>query len=516
VRLIFNGKQVINWSGDLKRMGPETIFALRNPKDLGVAGSWTSMVFHKIAVRPANSAEEGWLALIAANPQLAKLDAGFKTRYHTDAQQPFVKELANLNQSYIANAIARARATAQAEGKFIEIAALDEERGRIERGEGVPAEDAADTPAALKALRGTYRVTLAKYEADRAKKAAPVYDIYLAALESQVAEFTKSNNVPQAQAVKAWRDQIAQKKAQHAPAIAQKSLVASGTAAQSTAPAAKAASGGSTWRNAAKFLVNNGGSCVGVRAGIAFNIVAEKDIPSGRFDITEVAFDRLGSVLPQPKDADFQPLVGLRDLRRVWVRTPEAKLTDAAFAFLAGNPELDWVNLESAPSVADGVLTHLGGAKKLAYLGVQNAPGFTGQGLEKMPFVSTLSDLDFLGSGINDEGMKSIASCKMVRGLRLNACQKITDAGFAPLRIMKALVSLSVSQTNFGDEAAAATADLRALVALDVSSSQLSDAGLMKLLALKSLTSLSLGGSKVTEAGAAAFQKAMPQCKVTR
>jgi non-ribosomal peptide synthetase component E (peptide arylation enzyme) len=38
----------------------------------------------------------------------------------------------------------------------------------------------------------------------------------------------------------------------------------------------------------------------------------------------------------------------------------------------------------------------------------------------------------------------------------------------------------------------------------------------MKLASLKSLTVVNVGGSKVTAEGAAAFQKALPQCRLLR
>jgi serine/threonine protein kinase len=142
--------------------------------------------------------------IVSSDPYLAKLEAGFKSRYETDAQKPYLAGVAALNQSYIANGIARSRVAAQAGDQ----AAFDAETAAIEKGAGVPAEDAADTPASLKMLRATYRDTLSKLEIERAKKAAPLYDIYLKALDAYVVELTKADKIDAALKVKSLRDEL--------------------------------------------------------------------------------------------------------------------------------------------------------------------------------------------------------------------------------------------------------------------------------------------------------------------
>jgi hypothetical protein len=106
-----------------------------------------------------------------------------------------------LNQSYIANGIAKATAQAKANGKSDEVAALNAEKAAVEKGAGVPAEDASDVPESLKTLRNTYRAALATIEADRTKAAAPLYDIYLKALDAYVIELTRADKIKEAQEV---------------------------------------------------------------------------------------------------------------------------------------------------------------------------------------------------------------------------------------------------------------------------------------------------------------------------
>ena len=155
-------------------------------------------------------------ASASTDPYLAKLEAGFQNRYETDAQKPYLADVATLNQYYIDRGLARARTAANADGKKDEVIALDAEKTSVEKGSGVPAEDTADTPASLKALRATYRDSLAKLEAERAKKAAPLYDIYLKALDAYVIELTRSDKIKQAQEVQTLREKLMRQKQQAA------------------------------------------------------------------------------------------------------------------------------------------------------------------------------------------------------------------------------------------------------------------------------------------------------------
>jgi hypothetical protein len=145
---------------------------------------------------------------LVGDPRLAQLDAGFKERYDSDAQKPFLTTVSALNQSYLANGISRARAAAQAKGDLTEVSTLDAEKTAIEGGAGVPAEDGADTPVSLKGLRATYRTALAKITTERDARAAPLYDLYLKALDAYIAELTESSKIEEARQVRTLRDEI--------------------------------------------------------------------------------------------------------------------------------------------------------------------------------------------------------------------------------------------------------------------------------------------------------------------
>jgi hypothetical protein len=461
-----------------------------------------------------NVADQQKAALLAAHPQLAKLESGFRSRYETDAQKPFLTALAALNQSYVSNGIAKARAAAQAKGDLKGIIALDAEKTRVEKNEGVPTEDPADTPDTLKALRGTYRSVLAKHTAERDAKAAPLYDLYLKTLDAYIADLTKTEKLDDARRVSALRDDIASQKPQ-TPAAPVATTKPATTAPSTPATPTKPAASGSSWRVAADYLVNNGGFFTAFKNGGTTNITKPAEIPPGRFDIIELTFERLGSVLPPAKDADFAAFNGLRDLRRAHFRPMHNGLSDAAFAFLAGNSELVFLNFEGANALTDEVLTHIAPLKKLDYLAVQHAENFTGKSLDKIAGAASITNLELLGSGITDEGLHAISKFKKLQSIRLTST-KVTAGGIAALAGLKTLVTLTVNGIAFDDEAAGVIATMSNLTALDLGGSRITDAGLPKLMTLKKLASINLGGTTVSLQAAADFQKALPQCRVNR
>ncbi|MFO1484228.1 MAG: protein kinase [Verrucomicrobiaceae bacterium] len=516
VRLVLDEKETLVFNGDLKRLTPDGQFALRNTANLGIASHQSDVTFHRIGFRPHDPSrmdKKDKDTLIASDSRLAQFEAGFQTRYQADAEKPFLTALAKLNQSYVANGLARARSAAQAKGSLFEVTMFDAEKALIEKSGAVPAEDAAETPASLKNLRATYRGALAKITAERDAKAAPLYDLYLKAIDAYVAELTKAGKTDPAVRIQALRDEIAAQKPD-VPATVAATSTASKTA---LTPAPKApAGGGSSWRTAAEYLINNGGTFVALKNGVLTAAITKSaDIPAGRFDIFELNFDRLNSVLPPAKDAEFAAFNGLRDLRRAWFRPMNGGLSDAAFAFLASNPELALINFEGVSDLTDGVLTHIAQLKKLDYLAVQYAKNFTGRGFDKIAGINSLTNVELMGSEITDEGLRAIASCKKLQVIHLTS-PKITTGGYTALANMKSLVSLNVSGGVFDDEAAGIIASMPNLTALDLGGTKITDAGLSKLKTLKKLTSLNLGGTAVTPEAAAEFQKLMPQCRVSR
>jgi serine/threonine protein kinase len=465
---------------------------------------------------PAGTLSATTTAIIPDDPRVAQLDGGFKTRLDTDAENPYQIALAALNQSYAANGIARTRATAQQAGKLDDITALDAEKALVESGAALPATDPDTLPEAIKALRATYRAAHTKLLAERDAKAAPLYDIYLGALDAYIAELTKANAIEQAKAVKAWREAVAALKTSAAAvpvAASAPNIPPAGSAAPTIEPSPTKA-GGNVERRAAEFLVAVSGKCQANKGGGAnFEIARPDDIPNGRFTITELGIDRLNSSRPPLKDADLLALIGLDALQRVNIRPVGCVLTDAAYAFLAGNRELTWINLESAKEVSDALLEHLADSTKLEHLAVQRATRFTGRGLAGKPFQKTLTFVDFLDSGIDDAGLAAIADCPNLGHVCLTKSVG-TDAGFAVLGKLKKLKYLDALDTRIGPQALAALAVLPDLENLNLERTLVGDADIAPLAESKKLRKLNLKGTKATQAGIAALQKALPQCQI--
>ena len=546
-----DGKKLLNRKVGLARLNqidgsflragqrPGPIFAV------GVCGG--EVVFHSIEMKaedpPMVAAAPALSALVAASndPRLVKLEAAFKARFDSDAQKPYLALAAALNQSYLANGVARLRVAAQAQGSLDEVTALDAEKAAIGRGEGVPANDDAGTPEALKIFRTSYRMAMAKYNADRAKTAGQLYDMYLASLDGYMAELTRANKIDDAKKIKALREEVAAKKAEATRVAGAELPKAGSTAAPRTpdpaAPTGNPAGGGNA-QSAAKWIVANGGSCQIAKGTLETEVETEKEIPVGKFEIRGLFLIRRPASRPPLADGDFQVLRGIKTLRAVSLRAQ--KVGDAAFTFLADSPDLASINLDEMSELTDGVLPPLAGAKKLTAFVLTGAKNFTGKGLDKMRWLPALTTADFLGCGVGDDGLKALLAAPKLRTLRLSSasgtvtdaglaalanhpslydlnldlCTGLTDAGFAALRGLKTLGVLGASGTGFGDAAAAAFANHPGLRQLNLSNTPLTDAGLAKLAALTKLQTLNVRDSKVTRAGVEAFKKAVPKCLV--
>ena len=513
-RVLIDDEEVINWSGDFNRFELHTRSYNRSHRtELAVACQNAEVVFHRIMVGPPGVNAKLAGQLIASDPRIAQLDSGFKARYEADVENPYRSAVAALNKSYVGNGIAKARAAAQSRGSLKEVVAFDEVKARIERGEGVPDVDEPDAPESLKSLRAIYRGALAKITTGRDAKAAPLYDIYLKALDAYIAELRQAEKMSEVEKVAAFRDDVARQKPESdGLATAPIAVQAPAPSVPAEEPAAPVASTGSTWRRAAEWIVAGRGSAIVIKGGQRIEIKTAEDIPSGRFDFDELTIRGTGSNL-RLSDADTAVLNGLRDLRRVLVRAEG--LTDAGFAFLTGNADLEFLAIEISSEVTDGLLAHLADAKKLREIRVQGAKKFTGEGMARAPFLDSLQVVAFNDSGISDEGLRALASGGELASLDLSRTS-ITDTGCAILRDMKSLKSLILQDSAFGDEAAAVVAKLAGLQRLNIQNTKVTEAGLGELSVLKNLTELVVqnGNPQLSSAALVDFQKSMPSCRV--
>ena len=299
---------------------------------------------------------------------------------------------------------------------------------------------------------------------------------------------------------------------------------------------AKASASGSP-REAARWLVVNGGGVRIVRAGKELEIKSEREVPVDRFQIVELTVDRWNSTKAQPEEKDFESFAAIRGLRKVWLRS--LFLPDESFAFLANNPDLAWLNLEGNAALTDAVLPHLAGLRKLEHLGLSGAPGLTGRGFAGSAWLTSVKHADFLGLPLEDAALKALGGCTQLEYLRiskgsftddglaalgrigtlvrleLDCGAAVTDAGFATLfSSLTRLQALRAGVVALSDQSAAALARLPQLNTLDLSGSGLTDVGLLSLAAAPKLRLLNVRGSKVTPAGLAAFAQAAPKCRV--
>lgn len=373
------------------------------------------------------------------DPRLAQLESGFRARLEAEALKPHLTAVSSLDLSYVANGIGRARTAAVQRGVLDEVTALDAEKARIEKNEALPPTDPDTLPASLKTLRSTYRTALAKLEAERDRKAAPLYDLYLRALDVYISDLTKENKIDEAKKVTALRGDIAAQKPQDGAAstaaATPDSRTRPGHANPGMTPPPVADKGdddaggrASRWYEAARWVVSVGGTLLADKNGQQVRVVKESDIPAGRFAILNVD---IGS---NPKSAgikagDFARFSELKEFR--FIRLANLNVGDEALSFLSTTPAVEGIVLSGLP-ITDAIVAHLTPLTQLTELQIQRAPQFTGKGIEKLVSLPSLKTVWFNGTGAGDACAKALAGAKALQYVRFDSTA-ITDAGLAAL-----------------------------------------------------------------------------------
>lgn len=167
--------------------------------------------------------------------------------------------------------------------------------------------------------------------------------------------------------------------------------------------------------------------------------------------------------------------------------TAEQKLPDEPFRVVTVNLYLN-SNADDAGMTNLRGLAHLrnlnlGGAAKLTHKGLMNA------GLGEM---TSLQDLGINAMGANDATLEVVGTLTQLKTLWLDGLP-ISDDGLKHVAKLKELTLLSIPGTS------------------------VTDAGVAHLKGMTKLTTLRLmGANKVTDQGVAAFQAAVPTCKIDR
>lgn len=296
-----------------------------------------------------------------------------------------------------------------------------------------------------------------------------------------------------------------------------------------------------TVRAAARWLLREGAEFSVVSRGHELVVGREAEIPQEDFQIVRLAFDRWKSSPPEPppSEEEFQVLRAITTLDYVFLRLPG--VTDRSLEFLAGNPTLRSLTISGSTLVTDRVLGTVAGLTNLEFLCISHATRLTGRDLVKAGWRNSIRHVDFLNAALDDQGVQVLSRCPRLRTARLEGtgitvdglrslstvptlrelsvgfCRRISEDDFVEvLPEFRSLRKLELVGAVIGNEAARAIATLSRLVELHLSGTQIDDEGLTRLTALSRLETLMVSRTFVTEEGVTAFQRSLPQCKVTR
>jgi hypothetical protein len=296
-----------------------------------------------------------------------------------------------------------------------------------------------------------------------------------------------------------------------------------------------------TVREAALWLVRENAQFRVISGGREFAVKSEQDLPVGEFSIVHLWFDRWqgGPPRPPPPDGEFEVMRAVKTLRYVYLRLPG--LSDDAFAFLAGNPDLKDLTIVGSKKVTDDVLAHLAGLKKLEKLAISHSPGFTGRDFSKAAWTASIREVDFLYATLDAEAMRVLAECPRIRAVRVEGtpidadglralvsarnlvelgvgnCRNLSEQDFVELLPQFTRLSkLDLVGSRIGAPTVEALATLTNLVDLNLFGTRVGDGELEVLARLPSLDTLYVGASRVTDEGVAEFKRSHPHCRIER
>lgn len=297
-----------------------------------------------------------------------------------------------------------------------------------------------------------------------------------------------------------------------------------------------------TVHDAARWLVQERAQFRVQSQGREFDVKSEADIAEGDFEIVYLWFDRWpgGAPQPPPPAKQFEVLRDVKTLRFVYLRLPN--VSESAFGFLAGNPDLKTLMLETPDVPTDATLDSLSGLRHLEKLMVAGAPRLTGHNLASAAWLPQIVHLDFLATSFDDTAVQALTNCLRLNHLRVHdtditraslrtltslprlteltagGCRHISEQDWIDvLPLFHRLKRLELENSPYGDNLAAAIAgSLTNLTELRLNNTQLTDAGLARLATLPRLANVRLFGTRVTAEGLGAFAEANPKCKIER
>lgn len=227
--------------------------------------------------------------------RLGELKAGFESSVQREVGEVHAQAVRDLDAKYSA-ALDRAITSNTQAGKLDEALALRAEKQRIEANKPLPPDD-TDLAEVLKPLRTVYRTTLARLEADRGKRLAPLRARYDQVLAAYFAELMKAGDLDGALAAKAVRESLAPtggKPADDKPGVPKESSEAAGAPKHDPGAARRIidwiASGNGSFR-----ITTDGG-----KTKLGFNRDSLDKLPKGKWELLEIQHGTgLGQSVPR-------------------------------------------------------------------------------------------------------------------------------------------------------------------------------------------------------------------------
>ena len=193
------------------------------------------------------------------------------------------------------------------------------------------------------------------------------------------------------------------------------------------------------------------------------------------------------------------------------LRLADTPVGDAGLAVIGKLTKLDYLSVSNC-GVTDAGLVHLRGLK-LGMLNLANNPKVTNAGMAELRAHHRGLKQLLLGiTGVTEAGLADVGTLTELTNLQFGGTA-VTDDGLKHLRGLTKLGTLAVSQhvTDAGLVHLLPLTGLRYLILLNTA---VTDEGLKTVAKMTWLTRLNLTGTKVTPAGVAAFRAAVPKCEV--
>ncbi|RIK76122.1 MAG: hypothetical protein DCC68_20030 [Planctomycetota bacterium] len=205
-------------------------------------------------------------------------------------------------------------------------------------------------------------------------------------------------------------------------------------------------------------------------------------------------------------------LARVRSGEQTMLTAPNATVTDADLALLAGLDKLERLVLDNV-KITDSGVAHLAGLKKLKALHVTDiSEGHASVGDAGIAALSKLDDLEELllpSPNATDAAADALAKVAKLRVLNLGATQ-FSDAGVKKLAALPKLELLRIGGPKVTDAALAHIAKIATLKQLLLVDAPITDAELSQLLALDKLESFYVDRTKITKEGLSKIAEAKP------